>query len=98
MAGLPEVARLHEQYSSRGLVVIGVHDASGKSEQIEQAIREKGVRYAVMRDTEARETFSGYRIMGIPHLILVGKDGKILADGKPLEQLENLIRQELGTP
>lgn len=89
---------MHERYSSRGLVVIGVHDAAGKLEQIEQVIREKGVKYPVLRDTEARETFSGYRIAGIPHLILVGKDGKILADGKSLKEMERLIQQDLGAP
>lgn len=98
MAGLPDVARLHEKYSSLGLVVIGVHDASGKPEEIEQALREKGVKYPVMRDADARQTFSGYRIAGIPHLILVGKDGRILADGKPLKQMEGLIQRELGVP
>lgn len=98
MAGLPEVAQLHERYSSQGLVVVGVHDASGTPEEVEQALREKGVTYPVMRDTEARETFSGYRITGIPHLILVGKDGKILADGRPLKEMERLIRRELGVP
>ncbi|GBC95065.1 Thiol-disulfide oxidoreductase ResA [bacterium HR16] len=98
MAGLPEVARVYERYSPHGLTVIGVHDASGKPEEIEQALREKGVKYPVMRDTDARETFSGYRIVGVPHLILVGKDGKILADGKPLEEMERLIQRELGVP
>lgn len=98
MAGLPEVARLCERYSSRGLVVIGVHDAAGKLEQIEQVIREKSVKYPVLRDTEARETFSAYRITGIPHLTLVGKGGKILADGKSLREMERLIQQELGAP
>ncbi|GIV19015.1 MAG: hypothetical protein KatS3mg023_0766 [Armatimonadota bacterium] len=98
MAGLPEVARLHERYASRGLVVIGVHDASGKLDEVEQAIREKNITYPVMRDTDARETFSGYRIVGIPHLILVGKDGKILADGKSLKEIERLIQQELDAP
>jgi hypothetical protein len=98
MAGLPEVARLHEEYASRGLVVIGVHDASGNPEGIEQVLREKGIEYPVMRDTEARETFSAYRIMGIPHLILVGKDGTIVADGKPLREIETLIRRQLGVP
>jgi hypothetical protein len=98
MAGLPEVARLHERYASRGLVVIGVHDASGKPEEIEEVLREKGLQYPVMRDAEARETFNGYRIMGIPHLILVGKDGQILADGKSLKEIERLIQQELGAP
>nr|BAL54291.1 hypothetical protein HGMM_F14E02C08 [uncultured prokaryote] len=98
MAGLPEVAQVYERYSPQGLMVIGVHDASGKPEQIEHVLREKGIKYPVMRDTEAGETFSGYRIVGIPHLILVGKDGKILADGKRLEEMEKLIQRELGVP
>lgn len=78
--------------------MIGVHDAAGKPEQIEQVIREKDVKYPVFRDTEARETFAGYRITGIPHLTLVGKDGKILADGKSLQEMERRIQQELGAP
>lgn len=96
MAGLPEVAQLYERYGSRGLVVIGVHDASGKVDEIEQVIREKGLNYPVMRDTDDRRTYAGYRIMGIPHLILIGKDGRILADGEPIAQMEQRIRQELG--
>jgi hypothetical protein len=79
-------------------MVIGVHDASGKPKEIEQAIRELGVPYPVMRDTEAHETFSGYRIHGVPHLTLVGKDGNVLADGKPLKEMEKLIRQQLEAP
>ncbi|MGQ9880864.1 MAG: TlpA disulfide reductase family protein [Armatimonadota bacterium] len=98
LAELPEVALLYDKYSSRGLLVIGVHDASGKLEEIEQVIREKGIKYPVMRDTDRRETFIGYRIVGIPHLILVGKDGRVLADGEPIEQMEKRIRRELSVP
>lgn len=98
MAELPEIARLCERYSSRGLVVIGVHDASSKPEEIERVIREEGIKYPVMRDTDRRETFAGYRIVGIPHLILVGKEGRIIADGSPIEQMEEHIKQELGVP
>ncbi|MEJ5251405.1 MAG: TlpA disulfide reductase family protein [Armatimonadota bacterium] len=98
MAGLPEVARLYARYSSRGLVVVGVHDASGKPDDIAQVLREKGIKYPVMRDTDDRGTFSAYRIVGIPHLVLVGKDGRVLADGESIEQMEKRIRQELGVP
>jgi len=75
-----------------------VHDASGNPEDIGQVLREKGIKYPVMRDTEARDTFSAYRIKGIPHLILVGRDGIIVADGEPLRQMETLIRRQLGVP
>lgn len=89
---------MHRTYSSRGLTVIGVHDASAKPEEIERALREQDIPYPVMRDTEARDTFSRYRIVGIPHLILVGKDGTIVADGKSLEEMERFIQRELGAP
>lgn len=98
MAGLPEVARLYDKYSTRGLMVIGVHDASGQPDDIVQVLREKGIKYPVMRDTDDRSTFSAYRIMGIPHLVLVGRDGRVLADGVSIEQMETRIRQELGVP
>ncbi len=78
--------------------MIGVHDASGQDGQIAQVIRDKGINYPVMRDTESRETFAGYRIMGIPHLILVGRDGRILVDGGSIGQIEKRIEQELGVP
>lgn len=95
---LPEVARLHERYGSRGLVVIGVHDSSGKPEEIATALRERGVKYPVIRDGDERETFSAYRIIGIPHFVLIGKDGTVLADGEPLKRMEERIEQELGVP
>lgn len=98
MAKLPEVARLYQTYSQRGLMVIGVHDASSAPREVAQALRERNIPYPVMRDTDARDTFLRYRIVGIPHLILVGQDGTILADGKSLKEMERLIQQELGTP
>ncbi len=98
MSGLPEVVRIYNQYSSQGLMVVGVHDSAGAFDQIAQAIREKGINYPVMRDTDTRETFAGYHILGIPHLILVGRDGTVLVDGGSIAQVEERIKQELGLP
>lgn len=89
---------MYENHSARGLVIIGVHDASGEPDEISQLLREKGIKYPVMRDTNDRSTFSAYRIIGIPHLVLVGRDGRVLADGASIEQMEKRIRQELGVP
>lgn len=78
------------------MVVIGVHEASGSAEEIAATLREKGVPYPVLRDTDSRETFSAYRVMGVPHYVLVGKDGTILADGISLSRIEQLVRKQLG--
>lgn len=77
-------------------MVIGVHEASGSTQEIAATLRERGVSYPVLRDTDSRETFSAYRVMGVPHYVLVGKDGTILADGVSLQRIKQLVRKELG--
>lgn len=98
MEKLPEIDKLYRTYRSRGLAVIGIHDASTDSGQIQRVLAQKKVTYPVARDTDSRDTYSKYGILGIPHMILVGKDGTIIADGKSFEQTKQIIQRELGAP
>ena len=92
---VPNLKKLHEAYHDRGFEIVGLSLDSDR-ERLEGFIEQAEIPWATVYSDEGRSpTIAYYGVMGIPTMILVGKDGKVLsttARGGVLdEQLEKLL-------
>ena len=74
----PALEKLHEKYHADGLQIIGLtkEESSQSLETIEEFIREEGFKYPV---GVSDDTFNNlaYGVGGIPHIVLIDKNGLI---------------------
>ncbi len=97
---LPALKRLHDEYSGRGLVVIGVHSPEFAFEReaanVKEAVRDAGIRYPVALDADMR-TWNAYDNRYWPAQYLIDKDGYIayvnFGEGSHSETEEAVCRQ-----
>ncbi|WP_437186620.1 TlpA family protein disulfide reductase [Planctomicrobium sp. SH668] len=107
VAELPHLQEVYAAYKDKGLEIVGISLDSEK-DQLESFIKEKEVKWVnLFQDADAEsetqnETASFYGITGIPTMILVNRDGKVVtvqvggfqgtSDGTTLEaELEKLL-------
>lgn len=78
---LPHIQRLHEQYASRGLVIVGVHSPEFPFERdtgnVRAAVKRHGLGYAVAQDNSFA-TWQAWRNLYWPAQYLVGPDGRVV--------------------
>jgi thiol-disulfide isomerase/thioredoxin len=76
---IPNIAEMHKKYADKGLVVIGLN-VWDKPEAQQKAIETMNMTWLQLADTTRVETAADiYGINGIPQIMLIGKDGVILA-------------------
>jgi hypothetical protein len=99
-AGLPSrvcITNLNEvqrRFKDQGLVVVGVSDEP--VERLKEFVAQvgAGIEYSVAADDERKTSLSymmGAGQRGIPHVFVVGKDGKLLWHGHPLHGLNAVL-------
>jgi thiol-disulfide isomerase/thioredoxin len=89
---IPHLSKLQKEYADKGVVVVGItKEDVGKVETF--VSEQSDMDYNVGVDV-AGETYGAYMsgVRGIPHAYIVGKDGKILWSGHPLE-MDEVLRQ-----
>jgi thiol-disulfide isomerase/thioredoxin len=78
---LPHVARWHEKFKARGLVVIGVHTPEFGFEKstrnVQTAIQRFGVKYAVAQDNQY-STWKSFENEYWPAVYLIDQGGRIM--------------------
>ena len=77
-AGIPHLNELHEKYNKDGLVILSLTDQCAKA--IEKFAKDRGMQYAVGAGSE---TGKDYGVAGIPHALVIGRDGKLRWQGNP---------------
>jgi thiol-disulfide isomerase/thioredoxin len=89
---IPHLNELHGKFGSKGLIILGLTDEDQGT--IAKFRKKQPMDYAVATDRSGRlnRTFG---IKSIPQAFLVGKDGKILWSGHPLQLDESAIRNAL---
>jgi len=100
---LPYLAKWHERYSDKGLVVIGVHSPEFKfardHSQIENAIQEFNIRYPVLLDNDF-QSWQQFAVRAWPTKFLVDMNGYIRLKrqgegfyGETEQALQTLLQQ-----
>lgn len=93
----PNVVRVYNKYKDKGFDVLGVSLDQRKNSWL-SAIEKDGLTWNHISDLKGWQSsvVPVYKIKGIPHTVLVGKDGKILAKnlrGPALEQkLKSILK------
>jgi TonB family protein len=71
---LPHIEKLHRDFKDRGLVVLGVNNE--EAEVARSFIKNKGYTFTSLVD-EGREVAMKYGVSGIPHVFVIGREGKV---------------------
>lgn len=77
---LPFVKRWHEQFSDKGLTIVGVHSPEFASEKKVENVRREtaslGVRFPVVTDND-HETWRAYKVEAWPTIFVLDKSGRV---------------------
>lgn len=93
VAAIPHLNELADKYAEKGVVFISITDEP--PEVIEPLLKKKPMRSWVGLDTD-RSMFEAYGVRGIPHTVLVGRDGLILAVTHPTKLDAQLLDDALA--
>ena len=94
-AEIPNLIDVYNKYKDKNLNVLGV-TVSDRVEDSKGAIEELGINYPQIMGEQSGVGAEVYGIMGIPHIILFGPDGTILARDLRGEMIEIAVKQHLG--
>ena len=74
---MPVLERLHREFSSRGLAIIGVN-AREKKETARRYAKELGLTFPLVLDRDGKIN-ARYGVIGLPTTFVVGRDGRAIA-------------------
>ena len=74
---MPVLERLQREFSSRGLVIIGVNARENKDD-VRRYAKELGLTFPLVLDPEGKIN-ALYGVIGLPSTFVVGRDGRVIA-------------------
>jgi len=89
-ASIPHLKELNAKYGAKGLTLVSLTDE--RAEVAEPFVKQNGMDYAIGTDSTTGED---YGVTGIPHAVVVGKDGKVAWEGHPMSGLDKAIEDAL---
>lgn len=89
----PVIAQAYEKYKDKGLEVLGLFVAD-KPENLSKAVKELNITWPQIIDTN-NAAGKLYGVRGIPHIVLFGPDGKIVARGLRGEAIDRTLSEYL---
>ena len=92
-AEIPNIAEMHKRYADKGVVVVGLN-VWDKPEAQRKTIETMNMTWLQLADTTKVATDT-YGVNGIPQIMLIGKDGTILARDLRGEAIEAAIIEAL---
>ena len=93
-AEIPHIAKIHEKFGGKDFVVISLNVWDKPAAQA-KAIKDLDMTWTQLTDATQNATDT-YGVDGIPQILLIGKDGKILARDLRGERIEQAVRKALG--
>ena len=88
---IPELKEIYNNYKDKGLEVIYV-DIQESAEKVGPFAEKHGIPYTVLLD-EKGEVAASYNVYGIPHQVLISKDGTKMYEGpRPYNGIEALLK------
>lgn len=89
------LVRIHKTYAPKGLVVVGI-DVNDDPAKHKKVTEELGIKYNQLIDNIDKNACSLYGINGIPHIMLIDKDGTILARNLRGDAIEAAVKEALA--
>jgi beta-lactamase regulating signal transducer with metallopeptidase domain/thiol-disulfide isomerase/thioredoxin/protocatechuate 3,4-dioxygenase beta subunit len=77
---LPQVQLAHELFADKGVVVIGIHHNSVPLDAVKAFAEERQLTFPIGLDNQAGHTSGRYNVTGWPTQVLIGPDGRVIAD------------------
>ena len=96
VAGLPTMQKVTDAFKDRGVVFYGI-DLRESADKVQNFVDKKKWSFSVLLDQKG-EVAKKYKVNGIPHSVVIGKDGKILnvhVGFGGAEALEKQLTEEL---
>ena len=90
IASMPHLQELQDKYQSKGFTVVGSH-RQGLSPRVKQFLEEKNISFPVYQGLDIPAASCPG---GLPHAVLIGANGKVVAKGYPPE-LYDLVKKEV---
>lgn len=90
---IPNIKKIHEQYGSKDFVVVSLN-VWDKPDAQAKAIKDMGMKWTQLTDA-TRNATDTYGVDGIPQILLIGKDGKIIARDLRGEEIEEAVKKAL---
>ena len=90
---IPNIKKIHEKYGDKDFVVISLN-VWDKPDAQAKAIKDLGMTWTQLTDA-TRNATDTYGVDGIPQILLIGKDGKIIARDLRGEEIEKAVKKAL---
>lgn len=90
IASMPHLQELQDKFQSKGFTVVGSH-RQGLSPRVKQFLEEKKITFPVYQGLDIPAASCPG---GLPHAVLIGASGKVVAKGYPPE-LYDLVKKEV---
>jgi len=93
----PRVVELYKRYKDRGFEIVGISLDQSKEAWV-KAIKDDNLTWPQMSDLGYWQSAAAklYSVSSIPHMVLLGKDGKIIAKGIYVDELTARLADLLG--
>ncbi len=93
-AAIPYLQELHDKYSSRGLVVVGVALDSGTPDEVRAFVEQYKMTYPIVVPPNEQEVKRRARVKAFPTMYIVDKKGIIryAEEGFAPEVMEDILR------
>jgi thiol-disulfide isomerase/thioredoxin len=93
---IPNMKKNYEAYHDKGFEIIGLSCDRDK-ETLEKFVKEKEIPWSIVYGDDAPSpSVEYYGISGIPTMILVGKDGKVISITARGDELDKLLEKQFG--
>lgn len=94
-ASIPHLVELHDKYKGEGVVIIGLTDEDYDRAKIGEFMEKMKMTYIVGTGSTSGQD---YGVRGIPHAVVIGRDGRQVWRGHPMGKLGDAIETALGRP
>lgn len=98
-AEMPNVIKAYKRFHDKGFEVLGISlDRPGDVQKLKDYIREKAMPWRQVHYSDGQNAVAdAYGVEGIPHTVLVDKDGKVLRIGLRGDALQRKLEKLFGS-